>query len=193
MNHKTESASFNGFSFTSENCVGLYRCGNYLLVDRKQHRFPPICLKTGVETDETFEVNDTFLPPSQSGVALVLGGGLGYAVAKEKCGTRVTLTVPLDSNYAVDAGRGMVFPWVGVAIGLVLMVVGFLRAVTDWRGTVILMSGFALTILMLIYAFLRSQKVDAPIKVKNLQPDFIWLQGVHPDVLAQFPDWRADQ
>ncbi len=175
------------------NSTGLYRDRNSLVFDTSSHRFASVCLKTGMETTDTYEFQDKVLTKGMTVLACVLGGAMGYAIAKKNWGTPVALKLPLDRQWMNQATQEANTPWKWVYIGLGMLFVGILLAVFHPVFVLLCLAGFIMSIGTLIFAYLKGQKKDAPFIVSKLNGTWIWLDGINRNLLESLPELPRDR
>jgi hypothetical protein len=165
---------------------GVFRSGRQVVMSRFGV-FPPRCEKTNQPADHWLTRNLQCVPAWALAVLLLLGPLFFFAIAFSS-GNSVPVCVPLSAARFQRRRRGR---WIGaiVILGGIGAIVGGLlvdRNVSDsWMGPLII-AGLASLIVGTITIFMASRLVT----VTRIEKHRIWLSGVHPAIVADFPEWR---
>lgn len=163
---------------------GAYHENGYLVVSSTACQLPSVCLKTGVNTKDHFQLDDRFLPKSTRIWASLLGGAIGYSIAKKNWGRPVRLALPLSKDWMEKTSRESKFSWIVVCVGVAFLFLGLILSV--FHG-IFAMLGLAGAIVALVTAYLKGRKKDSPFTVSNIRDDWVWIGGVMPEVATRFP------
>ncbi len=163
---------------------GAYHDNGSLVVNPTAVRLPPVCLKTGVNTRDTYRLEDQFLAKSKRIWASLLGGAVGYSIAKKCWGQPITLVLPLSNDWMQNASRKSRSSWIGVAVAAGFLILGLMLSI--FHGVFAILGLFGM-IFALIIAYLKGKSADAPFRISSICNGWIWIEGVKPEVAASFP------
>ncbi len=169
---------------TGRNTQNVYHDKGAIVVHSAYASLPQICLKTGVPTMDLFRFEDLALPRSTRIWASVLGGAIGYSIAKKNFGKPVVLSLPLSNQWKQSASSKSKSSWVGVGVAVGFLLLGLF--LSFFHGIFIIL-GFVGMIVSLVVAFISSNASQSPFRVSDIQDDWIWISGVKPEVAARFP------
>lgn len=159
----------------------LWRAGN-LVVATKQTEFPPICIKTGAPAT-VFKTRKLSWHSPWAYLGL-LGGLLPFVVIALVTTKRGDIIIGLSKEAAVKRVRWIAMGWIGFVAGLAALI--GIGSNMETKG-----SGFALTagiIALLTWIIIASRKARLCLP-KRITDTHLFIQGVHPAVMAGFPEW----
>lgn len=159
------------------------------VVNSNARDLPRVCLKTGVATRDRFHLKDRFLPRSNVTWAIVLGGAPGYWLAKETWGEKIDIRLPLSEDWLDAETHKAKFSWIFVFIGFIFFLVGMYLT---FYNAIFGMIGFFALIAALIWAYWKGRPSSTPFTVVRVDEDWIWIQGVNPEVVSCFPPLPHD-
>ena len=194
-----------------QNCHGLWRDGQQLVIKLRNHEFPCCCIKTNTTGDVAwFDVaaDPTSLLVSGFRVTLGLleGGQAGVSevvrTVADKTEDKVQLRLPVSSRWhsrwenvgkrgwtiiAISVAGGILS--VGGYIGLTMSGVGASRLVGMLAGptAMILMGSLGFGVYGAATMFAKQPPIFT---VAKTTPDFLWANGVDGGFLAQLPEWN---
>jgi hypothetical protein len=162
---------------------GIWRSGN-LLVMHKMAQLPDVCVKSGEKATRRLTRKLQWWPPWINWTLLV--AVIVYAILVQVLSQRATISIGLSEEWFKRRRMRMLVAWL---IGLGGVAVFFLSFVLlaqqiNEAGWLILV-GVAIFFGALIYGQYATRLVH-PAKIDEM---YIYLKGVHPSVLAMFPEW----
>ncbi len=178
-----------GATSTGHLGVGIQRDGVLLVIDRRSHQFAPICAKSGVPTHNTYKIEQVFLDDATRMTAFAVGGLIGAGLARLFYGDKVVVVLPVEPACAVKTPKSMVLPAVIFGIGLVALVIGGAIGLTLDREAlmaILLISGL-ITLIGLLIGVENYFNPIPPFKIVRTSKTHIWIEGAHPQYLAQLP------
>jgi len=161
--------------------AGAWRKGKTLIM-QKNVTLPQCCIKCGREDAVVMcKRKLNWYPPLLA--LLVLGGVIGILILLVVVliiGKRAVVHLGVCAAHRARRRLGLVLAWMlflgsfvlfGFAIGMESGTLGLVGA-----GTLLASGIFAATLVPLY-------------KIKKIDDSFVWLQGLHPEFLARFPEW----
>lgn len=164
---------------------GIWRAGN-VLVMHKMAQLPDICVKSGQKATGRLVRNLRWFPPwiyITLFVALLL-----YLILATVMSQRATIAIGLSDEWFKKRKVRMAIAWgislTGVALVGVTMLFGLGEDTSPLLGLAILL-GVPMAIGGWIFGSIACRLVY-PCKIDEV---YIYLKGVHPSVLAMYPEW----
>lgn len=164
---------------------GIWRDGD-LLVVHKMATLPRRCIKSNEPIERTLKRNLTWHPPGY--YVLIFVNLILYAIVAMIVRKTAVLHVGLADRFHWARKRNMLIAWSLVIVGLVSFVGGLIAM--DGAGTngdflilIVLLGPISLIAGALLGIY--GCRVVTPKKVDD---HYVWLRGICPEYLAQFPD-----
>jgi uncharacterized membrane protein len=151
-----------------------------VLVMTKQALLPDRCVKCNAPADTKLKRKLSWHHPAIYILAFI--GFLLYVIVALVTRKSATIDIGLCERHAAARKRDLLITW---ALGLSFVLSWVIAAMLD-DGTFMLI-GLALMFATAIYGIVRVRMV-APTRIDD---HFVWLNGVHPNYLQQFPEWRG--
>jgi len=156
---------------------GVWRAGN-LLVLAEDAELPDRCVKTGLPAEGGWvEVRLRWHHPAL--YLVLLAGIILYFIVAYFASTSVVVRVGITDRALSAARRGWRLTWALVLLGIALCVAAAYGVPLLWAP------GLALMVVAIPVFLLRARLVW-PTRIEH---GYVWLAGVHPDYLAQLPEW----
>jgi hypothetical protein len=162
---------------------GIWTYGS-ILVMHKQAELPPQCIKCGAPADGQ-PLKRKLSWHSSWVYALILVNLIIYIIVAAVISQRATILVGVCAKHRARRRTHMLIAWLLFFGSIVAFVVaGNLgRGNNDLVGGLII-GGVVLVLASLIWAVVVGQMIVTPYKI---DPQYVWLKGVGPEYLAQFP------
>lgn len=162
---------------------GIWREGNLLVMD-KRATLPPRCVKSNVPTNRTLKRSLSWHHPLI--FVTILAGLLIYVIIALIARKTATIYIGLSDEWFAKRRLAIFIGWTIVLISAAMFVTGMMMS--DKSDNFIILALLAVPIFFAgaIYGLMGSRMV-AP---KKITETHVWLKGVHPDFLAQFPEAR---
>ncbi len=162
--------------------AGIWRQGK-LLVMRKTAVLPDRCVKSNVPTQRKLKRNLTWHHPAI--FLSILISLCIYIILALILSKKATINIGLSDPWFAKRRRAIIIGW-GTVLASIAMVIGGIAMVdqNDAFGILIL-AGVVVFIGGAIYGLVGARMVS-PTKIDD---NFVWLKGVHPDYLAEYPIW----
>jgi hypothetical protein len=161
--------------------TGLWQKGR-LLVMHRDAPLPSVCIKSNTAADGRLTRKLNWHHPAL--IIVLLMSPLIYIILALLLTKRARIEIGLSEPYFARRRRDILIGWSTVLLGLAAIVAGF--ANLDGNSAApLLLAGFTLFLGGAIYGLLRARMVSAD----RITADYIWLKGVHPDILAPLPLW----
>lgn len=181
--------------------VGLFRSGKYLVIDRREHRFPDFCVYSNdAAVGGRTKVIATWVPPpmlphSTRNEIVVAINVVNSATQRQRC----ELSLPVCQKCAAARRKAAkIALWIGTAIFAIGIVWTLIAAIAPYipssQTGMVIMSGpvllFMAGVLSLIIAgglrFLPKEYVAL-----HIDKDYVWLNEISPALLAKLPEWTG--
>lgn len=163
----------------------IYRDGK-LLVMHKTAKLPYRCLKTNQAADLWLRRKFVWHAPWLY-LLILFPGLLFYILIALIVQRRATIQIPLSREASWRRWRGIWTGW-GLVLGGIALIFAAI-AFQDGRARDLpawfLIGGLLSIVVGAIVGVITSSIVSA----SRIEKEFVWIQGGHPDYLAQFPDW----
>lgn len=181
-----------GESFTQGPAAGDLFCSKKLLVMRKGARLPDRCVKTNEPSEAVFKRTLYWHNPLLNLLVLFPGPLILIIIVML---VRQSAQVELGVTRATLRFRrnAILFGWLGAFAGIALMIVGpikFDQGPNRGEGLILgcIFGGIGLIVLS---AFLGSY-FSAIVTPSKITKRFVWLKGVHPKYIAEFPEFPGE-
>jgi hypothetical protein len=161
--------------------TGLWQKGQ-LLVMHRDAILPKVCIKSGQPATEYLIRKLTWHHPALFIVLFM--SPLIYIIVALLLNKRARIEVRVSDAVFARRRRDMLIGWIAVLASIAVIVMAFANLEND-SGALLLVIGFTLFFAGAIYGLLRARLVSAD----RIDGDYIWLKGVHPDLLAELPLW----
>lgn len=179
--------------------VGIYRDAHYLVIDRRSHVFPPVCVITSLPT-KNYYLFDERVSHQRMRQLPVVGGvisGILDAVLKldsDRKSSQTQVRIPVISTRAVDKQRSLAGPILLILIGVFFLSLGtlsiFLSAGED--AILLLFLGGIITLLGFSSGVTYFTRAPGPFKGIHANETHLWIEGAHLDYLDSLEDIPAD-
>ena len=170
----------NYYSATQQHSGGIWRLGDTLVM-HKQAQLPPQCIKCCTPIEGQPLKRSLSWHPSWV-YLLILPGILIYAIVAMAISEKATVYVPLCEKHLAKRRMHL---WIATGIFLASIGCFFLAAyVPRGQETIWILIGFFGILASLIYAVINGRLVVTPDKI---DAQYVWLKGVSPQFLDQFP------
>jgi hypothetical protein len=178
-----------------QDIAGLWRDGEFLVVDRYRHKFPLRCVMTNQPLyGQPQPISLDYLPNRWAWS--LLGRSIGRAIGRSLHGEQVLLAAGIlpDWQRANDLRRllGTLAVWAGALLAIpATLLQSASRVATGERATVlaVLSAGLLLAMLCLLGGGIAVLIYSAPLRVSTIQGGFVWLRGANASFLATLPAW----
>lgn len=150
-----------------------------VLVMTKQAQLPDRCVKCNAPTQNRLQRSLRWHHPAL--YIVIAGGVLLYVILALVLSKTATINVGLCETHAAARKRDILITWALVVLSIVCMI---LSAMMEELS--IFFIGLLLFFGAVIYGVLKA-RVVVPQKIDD---QYVYLIGVNPDYLQQFPDWQ---
>lgn len=162
--------------------AGLWRKGN-LLVMHRDAPLPYICIKSGMPADGTLPRKLSWHHPALFIVAVL--SLLIYVILALILTKRARIQIGLSEPVFARRRRDIIIAWSLVLLSILVTLAGISILEQHPLAPLAIILGILLFFIGAIYGLIRARLVSPD----RIQGDYIWLKGVHPDVLAPLPPW----
>jgi len=169
---------------------GVWRDGE-MLVMRRLSRLPNICVKTGKTSDIIGITRKLYWIPDWTWLTLFVGGPGLTAVFALIFGRRQAVDIPINAQehskrrFRVYVGFFLVFLGPAITTLYFFISFGFKHSATTLN--VLIVCGLVSIVGIVVAAI--SESFVAP---NGIDREFIWLRGIHRDLLESLPAFPAD-
>jgi hypothetical protein len=162
---------------------GIWRHGE-LLVMHKMAQLPDVCVKSGEPTKTRLKRNLQWFNPLIYLALLV--NVLVFAVLASILAKRATIYIGLSEYWLKRRRNAILAGWLIGLAGTATFIGSFvaLAAEIDWWWALMLLS-----IVLMIFGLCWGQYRGRMVHPHKIDEQYVWLKGVHPNVLAMFPAW----
>lgn len=185
--------------------VGLWRDDQLLVVSRRDHKFPRRCIKSDSSADVSWHTIS-----SDPGSAVVSGFAITMGMLSSPRGLyesaralsamqdrQVSLAVPLSAQWYSRWRRTSRIGWTLILGGILCFIattIGYVLSmaagVSETVANLILIP-FAIAIPAAIVGLIYLTASHKPIfSLQKVTPDYIWIRGASPHLLAELPLWQ---
>jgi hypothetical protein len=161
---------------------GLWRQAD-VLVMHKLAPLPDVCLKTNQPATGRLKRNLSWHHPAI--YALFLINWLIYLIVALIVQKKATIHIGLSDESFARRKRAMLLAWSVIGLSLLLFIGGIAMVDEYDYAALVILFAVVLFLVAAIWGLLAARMVVA----KRMTDDYIWLKGVHPDFLAQLPEW----
>jgi len=164
---------------------GLWRQGN-LLVMEKEATLPNRCVKSNAPASRGLTRKLTWHHPAIYLVVLI--NIIVYAIVAMIVQKRATIVVGLSDEWFARRRRAITIGWTALVLSGLLGCGGFMAAAINQEDGLAAIAAVVTVVLGLsgiIYGMVGSRIVTP----KRMTDTHIWLKGVHPEYLAELPEW----
>ena len=162
---------------------GIWRSGN-ILVMHKMAQLPDVCVKSGQPATGRLVRKLQWFPPWIYWTILV--ALIVYAILAQVLSQRATISIGLCDEWFKKRRMRILTAWlIGLAgVGVFFLSFFLLAAEMNWAGWLILVG-----IAMFFGGFIYGQYAARLVYPHKIDELYIYLKGVHPSMLAMFPEW----
>ena len=162
------------------NTGGVWRDGNTLVMT-KDALLPDQCVKCNAPTHGyRLKRNFSWHPPVLA--LLIFVGLIVYVLVAAFVSKRATVHIGVCTEHMQRRRNLLIVGWSMLAIGLITPVIAFAN---EYVGIALL--GMLLVVVAAIWLVLAARVV----KVKCIDDRYVWLKGIDPNYLAQFPSLQG--
>src|SRR5262249_36730086 len=124
-------------------------------------------------------------------LALLLGL-LPYIILAVVMTKRATIHVGMCQGCMSRRNKAIAIAWILGLVSVAMFIGGLVLASDNSRDTMAAIGGFSVlgAVLLFIGTLIYAIVGTVLVKPSRISDRFVWLKGVHPDVLARFPEWR---
>lgn len=162
---------------------GVWRKGN-ILVMHQRARLPEICVKSGAPATTWLKRDMSWFHPLC--YLALLGGLIPLVIVALIVTKKATVHVGLCAEWAARRKRWLIIGWSSALLGLGLIFGGIILAANEMDAGAI---GIPIGILILLVGAIAGSIGSRIVTPKKITDEYVWLKGVHPDVLNMFPEW----
>jgi hypothetical protein len=166
------------------NTFGLWRDGKDLVM-HKDVELPDRCVKSNRPTRRRLKRQLNW-HSAWVYLSLVLCGLIPYIMIALALRKQATVHIGLSDQWFAKRRRAMAVGWLLACIGIAPIFLALASTDGPVNGYIIL-GGLILPLVGAIYGVLGSRMV----KARYITNEHVWMAGVHPDFLAELPDWRG--
>lgn len=149
------------------------------LVMTKDAVLPYVCVKTNKPADAWLR-RKLYWHPAWIYLLILISLWI-YVIVALIIRQKADIQVPLCREQMVRRRWAIAGAWLGTLLGLVLMFAGFV--VADDVGVILVVCG----LLTILVSALTGAILSRIVRPTRITKEYIWLKGVHPDVLATLP------
>jgi len=161
---------------------GLWRKGN-ILVMWKGSQLPARCVKSNQPTDRRLKRSLYWHHPAIY-LSILISIWI-YIILALVLRKSATIYIGLSDEWFAKRHRAMFIGWLLVLAGITMFVLGVGSVDRSHTFPWMLLASPFVFVGGAIYGLLAARMV-APQRISN---DYVWLKGVHPDFLADLPEW----
>lgn len=165
---------------------GVWR-DNGLLVANPHVRLPNICIKTNQPCDgRKLKVELVCQPAFVSWLQLI---PMRHVLASETYSKRVTLLLPLGDAWWQRRLRAKILGSIVIGLGVVVGLGGLALSTNTSVGLYLI--GFPLGLVVIVFVAVVAMTDHQVVKAVKMERGHVWLEGVHPDLVAALPDFAS--
>lgn len=166
---------------------GVWRKGSILIMHQRA-QLPQICVKSGLPANTWLKRNMSWHHPLC--YLALLGGLIPFVVIALILTKRATVHIGLTNEWAARRKRWLTIGWTLALIGLVFLIGGIAIAANEVSEMGIL--GVPLGLVVMLTGGIAGGMGSALVSPKKITDEYVWMKGVHPDVLNMFPEWQGN-
>jgi hypothetical protein len=169
---------------TEPTSTGLWRQGQLLVMD-KYAQLPGRCVKSNEPSTKRLKRNLYWHHPAV--YLAIFAHLLIYIILALILRKTATIHIGLSDRWFTKRRRTILIAWGLVLLSIGLFVFGIMNVdkTNDALPVWMILGGLCLFLGGLLYGLIASRMVVA----KRIDDRYVWLKGVHPDFLADLPDW----
>lgn len=180
-----------GESFTQGPGAGDLFRERQLLVIRKGATLPPRCLFTNRPSEDILKRELTWHPRWLYVVAFI-PGPLFYILAAVIVRQKARLELPFTYEALQRRRLVLLRGWIGGLTGVALWLsVPILAVVNNW-GDMLAATGASTGLGLIMISWFLTSRYSSIVVPTRITKKFVWLRGVHPDYLADLPDFPGE-
>jgi hypothetical protein len=162
---------------------GVWRRGRVLIMHQRA-QLPPICVKSGAPAATWLKRDLSWHHPLC--YLGLLGGLIPFVILALVMTKRATVHVGLTEEWAARRKKWLMIGW-GVGLsGLAIFIGGFVLIANEVNVGAI---GIPLGLVVGLGGAIAGSIGASIVTPKKIDANYVWLNGVHPDVLNMFPEW----
>jgi hypothetical protein len=162
---------------------GVWRKGN-LLVMHQRAQLPQICVKSGMPATTWLKRDMSWFHPLC--YLALLGGLIPLVIVALIVTKKATVHVGLCEEWAARRKRWLWISWSIALFGIALIIGGIVAGANEIEIGFI---GLPIGIVVLLIGAIIGSMGSRIVVPKKITDEYVWLKGVHPDVLNMFPEW----
>lgn len=162
---------------------GIWRQGNVLVMHQRA-QLPPICVKSGAPSTTWLKRDLSWHHPLA--YLGLLAGLIPFVIIALIMTKRATIHIGLSEQWVARRKQWMLIGW-GVGLSGLAMIVGGIVLMAnemEWGGL-----GMPLGFFVGLGGLIAGNFGAAMVTPKKIDDNYVWLKGVHRDVLNMFPEW----
>jgi hypothetical protein len=165
---------------------GLWREGKTLVME-KNAELPNRCVKSNVATELRLKRRLSWHHPAL--FLLIFGCGLiPYIIVALIVRKQATIQIGLSDEWFAKRRRATLLGWGVVLAAIGLLVVGINLADKGQSGGFVILGAVLFGLFGAIFGLLNARMVSP----KRITKTHVWLNGVCPEYLEAFPEWRGE-
>ena len=165
---------------------GVWRKGGILIMHQRA-QLPPICVKSGLPATTWLKRNLSYYHPLC--YLALLGGLIPFVVIALIVTKKATVHIGLTDEWAARRKRWIAIGWLTAGVGLAMLIGGFVSAANEFQSGIL---GIPVGLVIALIGAIMGNFGAAVVTPKKITDDYVWLKGVHPDVLNMFPEWQGN-
>jgi hypothetical protein len=162
---------------------GVWRKGNVLVMHQRA-QLPQICVKSGMPATTWLKRDMSWFHPAC--YLALLGGLIPLLIVALIVTKKATVHVGLSEEWAARRKRWLTIGWCTAGLGLAMLIGGIVLAANDIEMGII---GVPLGIVVMLGGGIAGSIGSRIVTPKKITDEYVWMKGVHPDVLNMFPEW----
>ena len=162
---------------------GVWREGKFLVIHQRA-QLPPICVKSGAPSTTWLKRDLSWHHPLC--YLGLLAGLIPFVIIALLMTKKATVHIGLSEEWAQRRKTRIMIGWgLGLA-GLALFIGGIVLAANEFELGVL---GIPLGFIVGLCGLVAGNSGAAMVTPKKIDDNYVWLKGVHRDVLNMFPEW----
>lgn len=162
---------------------GVWRKGNVLVLHQRA-QLPQICVKSGTPATTWLKRDLSWHHPLC--YLALLGGLIPFVVIALIVTKKATVHVGLCEEWAARRKRWLTIGWSTALLGVALLIGGIVLAANEFQMGII---GVPIGIVVMLIGGIAGSIGSRIVTPKKITDEYVWMKGVHPDVLNLFPEW----
>jgi hypothetical protein len=166
--------------------AGIWRTGRNVLVMQRNAHLPDRCIHTNNPAEgNRLQRNLSWHHPAWY-ITILACGLLPYIIIALVTRKTAIIHIGLSTERLARRRRAIMTAWGVTLFGLALVGIGI--AYSEDRSTIMLIpAGTIFALIGLVIGVVGARAVS----VKKITDDHIWLKDIHPDYLAELPEWEG--